>query len=67
MIIVCSLKGMVIIFFILCMYVDDLGIFCNNHEMHENSVFKIKDVFELHENDNFKFLGMEIVKTCKRY
>jgi hypothetical protein len=50
--------------FILCMYVDDLAIFCNNDEMYENIVSKIKNVFELYENKNSKFLGMEIVKDA---
>ena len=49
-------------FLILCMHVDDLSIFCNNHEMYENIVSKIKDAFELHENTNSIFLGIEIVK-----
>ena len=28
-------------FLILCMYVDDLGIFCYNNEINENTVSKI--------------------------
>ncbi|GFX71486.1 retrovirus-related Pol polyprotein from transposon RE2 [Trichonephila clavipes] len=47
---------------ILCMYVDDLAIFCNNDKMYEDIVSKIKNVFEVVENKTNKFLGMEIEK-----
>ncbi|GFU63371.1 retrovirus-related Pol polyprotein from transposon TNT 1-94 [Trichonephila clavipes] len=47
---------------ILCMYVDDLAIFCNNDKMYEGIVSKIKNVFEVVENKTNKFLGMEIEK-----
>ncbi|GBM86800.1 Retrovirus-related Pol polyprotein from transposon RE1 [Araneus ventricosus] len=47
---------------LLCMYVDDLAIFCNNDEMCQDIVNSIKSVFEMHENKTSKFLGMEIVK-----
>ncbi|GFV14364.1 retrovirus-related Pol polyprotein from transposon TNT 1-94 [Trichonephila clavipes] len=47
---------------ILCMYVDDLAIVCNNDKMYEDIVNKIKNVFEVVENKTNKFLGMEIEK-----
>ncbi|GFV26957.1 retrovirus-related Pol polyprotein from transposon TNT 1-94 [Trichonephila clavipes] len=47
---------------ILCTYVDDLAIFCNNDKMYEDIVSKIKNVFEVVENKTNKFLGMEIEK-----
>ncbi|GFS57271.1 retrovirus-related Pol polyprotein from transposon TNT 1-94 [Trichonephila clavipes] len=47
---------------VLCMYVDDLAIFCNNDKMYEDIVSKIKNVFEVVENKTNKFLGMEIEK-----
>ncbi|GBM40519.1 Retrovirus-related Pol polyprotein from transposon RE1 [Araneus ventricosus] len=47
---------------LLCMYVDDLAIFCNNDEMFQDTVNNIKSVFEVHENKTTKFLGMEIVR-----
>ncbi|GFU34167.1 retrovirus-related Pol polyprotein from transposon TNT 1-94 [Trichonephila clavipes] len=47
---------------ILCMYVDDLAIFCNNDKMYEDIVSKIKNVFEVVENKTNEFLGMEIEK-----
>ncbi|GFX01236.1 retrovirus-related Pol polyprotein from transposon TNT 1-94 [Trichonephila clavipes] len=47
---------------ILCMYVDDLAIFCSNDKMYEDIVSKIKNVFEVVENKTNKFLGMEIEK-----
>lgn len=48
--------------FILWLYVDDLAMFCNNQPVYEYIIYKIKYVFELSENKNSKFLGMEFKK-----